>query len=62
MKTLPKYELYAHARQPVTYLEKDLCEDGDWVKKEDLVEWLRMHLHKGDYSEVYLDLLKQLGG
>ena len=36
-------------------------EFGDYVKVEDLIQWLHNHVRNGNISTVYSDLFKALG-
>lgn len=64
MKQLPKYEQQAKYFEDYggvyTSVVSVPSKDGDWVKKEDLVDWLYMHLREGRQCDVYSDLLEQL--
>lgn len=65
MKQLPKYEIYADTEywwgDQIAVVNKTKSEDGNWIKKEDLIEWLHHHLREGSASVIYSDLLTELG-
>ena len=50
----PSCDWYRHV-----VLEHDI--EGSCIKVADLVKWVHLHLREGNISEVYSDLLKDLG-
>lgn len=50
----PSCDWYRHV-----ILEND--DEGAYIKVKDLVKWLRLHAKVGEISQIYTDLLKDLG-
>jgi hypothetical protein len=58
---LPKLERFDVYSKVDGFVAKDYCEDGSYLRVEDLIYWIQTHVREGTISTVYSDLLKALG-
>lgn len=55
---LERFDVYSNANG---FVAKDYCEDGSYIRTEDLIYWIQTHVRESSISDVYSDLLKALG-